>query len=60
MYEVNFSKNLPKIGIKKFASLINFENRLSKNNKYFYKTFSHIDINMMCLFNRLKDLQLEN
>ena len=61
MYFFNFSKNLPKMGIKKFASeLINFENRLSNNNKYFYKTFSHIDINMMCLFNRLKDLQLEN
>lgn len=61
MYFLNFSKNLPKIGVKKFASeLLNFENRLSKDNKYFYKTFSHIDINMMCLFNRLKDLQLEN
>ena len=61
MYFFNFSKNLPKMGIKKFATeLINFENRLSKNNKYFYKTFSHIDINMMCLFNRLKDLQLED
>ncbi len=61
MYFFNFSKNLPKMGIKKFATeLINFENRLSKNNKFFYKTFSHIDINMMCLFNRLKDLQLED
>ena len=59
MYFLNFSKNLPKIGVKKFASeLLNFENRLSKDNKYFYKTFSHIDINMMCLFNRLNDLKL--
>ena len=62
MYFSNFSKKSSKNRYKKkFASeLINFENRLSKNNKYFYKTFSHIDINMMCLFNRLKDLQLEN
>ena len=60
MYFFNFSKKLPMIGIKKFVDeLIKFENLLSKDNKYFYNDFSHIDINMMCVINRLKDLQLE-
>ena len=60
MYFFNFSKKLPMIGIKKFVDeLIKFENLLSNENKYFYSEFSHIDINMMCVINRLKDLQLE-
>ena len=60
MYFFNFSKKLPMIGIKKFVDeLIKFENLLSEDNKYFYNDFSHIDINMMCVINRLKDLQLE-
>ena len=60
MYLFNFTKNLPKVGIKKFVDeLLKFENLLSNSNKYFYSDFSHIDINMMCIFNRLKDLQLE-
>ena len=59
MYFFNFSKNLPKIALNKFVDeLIKFENYLSKDNLYFYKNFSHIDINMMCLFNRLSDLRL--
>tara|TARA_B100000212_G_C27320715_1_gene509997 strand:+ start:420 stop:1220 length:801 start_codon:yes stop_codon:yes gene_type:complete len=60
MYFFNFSKKLPMIGIKKFVDeLIKFENLLSNENKYFYSEFSHIDINMMCVINRLKDLRLE-
>ena len=60
MYFFNFSKKLPMIGIKKFVDeLIKFENLLSNDNKYFYSKFSHVDINMMCVINRLKDLQLE-
>ncbi len=59
MYFFNFTKNLPKIGITKFVDeLLKFEKYLSKDNSYFYKNFSHIDINMMCLFNRLNDLKL--
>ena len=59
MYLFNFSKNLPKISVNKFVDeLIRFENYLLKENLYFYKNFSHIDINMMCLFNRLNDLKL--
>ena len=60
MYFFNFTKNLPKVGIQKFVDeLLKFEHLLSTNNEFFYSTFSHVDINMMCLFNRLKDLQLE-
>ena len=59
MYFFNFSKNLPKIAVKKFVDeLIKFESFLSEDNLYFYKNFTHIDINMMCLFNRLNDLKL--
>ena len=59
MYFFNFTKNLPKIGITKFVDeLLKFEKYLSEDNSYFYKNFSHIDINMMCLFNRLNDLKL--
>ena len=31
---------------------------LNEDNTYFYNEFSHIDINMMCVFNRLEDLKL--
>ena len=59
MYFFDLTKSLTKIAVKKFVDeLIKFESYLSKNNLYFYKNFSHIDINMMCLFNRLNDLKL--
>ena len=59
MYFFDLTKSLTKIAVKKFVDeLIKFESYLSKDNLYFYKNFSHIDINMMCLFNRLNDLKL--
>tara|TARA_B100000886_G_scaffold333932_1_gene288731 strand:- start:34 stop:834 length:801 start_codon:yes stop_codon:yes gene_type:complete len=59
MYFFDLTKTLTKIAVKKFVDeLIKFESYLSQDNLYFYKNFSHIDINMMCLFNRLNDLKL--
>ena len=61
MYLFGIAKNMPKAGIKNFVKeLISLENVLSDGNEFFYGDFSHVDINMMCLFHRLKDLQLEN
>ena len=61
MYFFGIAKNMPKAGIKNFVKeLINLENILSDENEFFYGDFSHVDINMMCLFHRLKDLQLED
>ena len=61
MYFFGIAKNMPKAGIKNFVKeLISLENVLSDENEFFYGDFSHVDINMMCLFHRLKDLQLED
>ena len=61
MYLFGIAKNMPKAGIKNFVKeLISLENVLSDENEFFYGDFSHVDINMMCLFHRLKDLQLED
>ena len=61
MYFFGIAKNMPKAGIKNFVKeLISLENVLSDGNEFFYGDFSHVDINMMCLFHRLKDLQLED
>tara|TARA_X000000950_G_scaffold57753_1_gene69610 strand:- start:2266 stop:3066 length:801 start_codon:yes stop_codon:yes gene_type:complete len=61
MYFFGIAKNMPKAGIKNFVKeLISLENILSDENEFFYGDFSHVDINMMCLFHRLKDLQLED
>ena len=52
-------KILPNIAIKKFVDeILKFEEKLSEDNTYFTNKFSHIDINMMCVFNRLEDLKL--
>ena len=60
MYFFGIASNMPKIGIKNFAKeLLNIENCLTADNEFFYESFSHVDINMMCLFQRLKDLQLD-
>ena len=59
MYFFGVAKKFPNIAIKKFADeLIKFEELLNEDNTYFYNEFSHIDINMMCVFNRLEDLKL--
>ena len=61
MYFFGIAKNMPKAGIKNFVKeLVSLENILSDENEFFYGDFSHVDINMMCLFHRLKDLQLED
>ena len=59
MYFFGVAKKFPNLAIKKFADeLIKFEKLLNEDNTYFYNEFSHIDINMMCVFNRLEDLKL--
>ena len=59
MYFFGVAKKFPNIAIKKFVDeILNFEEKLSEDNTYFKNKFSHIDINMMCVFNRLEDLKL--
>ncbi len=59
MYFFGVAKKFPNIAIKKFVDeILKFEAKLSEDNTYFTNKFSHIDINMMCVFNRLEDLKL--
>ena len=59
MYFVGVAKKFPNIAIKKFVDeILKIEEKLSEDNTYFTNKFSHIDINMMCVFNRLEDLKL--
>ena len=59
MYFLGAAKKFPNIAIKKFVDeILKFEEKLSEDNTYFTNKFSHIDINMMCVFNRLEDLKL--
>ena len=59
MYFFGVAKKFPNIAIKKFVDeILKFEEKLSEDNTYFTNKFSHIDINMMCVFNRLEDLKL--
>ena len=59
MYFFGVAKKFPNIAIKKFVDeILKFEEKLSEDNAYFTNKFSHIDINMMCVFNRLEDLKL--
>lgn len=59
MYFFGVAKKFPNIAIKKFVDeILKFEEKLSEDNTYFKNKFSHIDINMMCVFNRLEDLKL--
>ena len=59
MYFFGAAKKFPNIAIKKFVDeILKFEEKLSEDNTYFTNKFSHIDINMMCVFNRLEDLKL--
>ena len=59
MYFFGVAKKFPNIAIKKFVDeILKIEEKLSEDNTYFTNKFSHIDINMMCVFNRLEDLKL--
>ena len=60
MYFGNPSKKIPFMGVNNYVDeIIKLENLFSDGRNFFYKTFSHIDINLMCVFNRLIDLDLE-
>ena len=60
MYFGNPSKKIPYIGIDKYVDEIKKLEKIFSDGRYFfYETFSHIDINLMCVFNRLIDLGLE-
>ena len=39
--------------------ILKLEKLFSDGRTFFYNTFSHVDINLMCVFNRLIDLGLE-
>ena len=59
LYFFGVAKKFPNIAIKKFVDeILKIEEKLSEDNTYFTNKFSHIDINMMCVFNRLEDLKL--
>ena len=60
MYFGNPSKKIPFMGVNNYVDeIIKLENLLSDGRSFFYNTFSHVDINLMCVFNRLVDLGLE-
>ena len=60
MYFGNPSKKIPFLGIKNYVDeILKLEKLFSDGRTFFYDTFSHVDINLMCVFNRLTDLSLE-
>ena len=60
MYFGNPSKKIPFMGVKKYVDeILKLEKLFSDGRKFFFNTFSHVDINLMCVFNRLIDLGLE-
>ena len=60
MYFGNPSKRIPFMGIKNYVDeILKLEKLFSDGRTFFYNTFSHVDINLMCVFNRLIDLGLE-
>ena len=60
MYFGNPSKKIPFMGVNNYVDeILKLEKLFSDGRNFFYKTFSHIDINLMCVFNRLIDLGLE-
>ncbi len=60
MYFGNPSKKIPFMGIKNYVDeILKLEKLFSDGRTFFYETFSHVDINLMCVFNRLTDLGLE-
>lgn len=60
MYFGNPSKRIPFMGVNNYVDeILKLEKLFSDGRNFFYKTFSHVDINLMCVFNRLIDLGLE-
>ena len=60
MYFGNPSKKIPFMGVNNYVDeIIKLEKLFSDGRNFFYNTFSHVDINLMCVFNRLVDLALE-
>ena len=60
MYFGNPSKKIPFMGVNNYVDeIIKLEKLFSDGRNFFYNTFSHVDINLMCVFNRLVDLGLE-
>ena len=60
MYLGNPSKKIPFMGVNNYVNeIIKLENLFADGRNFFYNTFSHIDVNLMCVFNRLIDLGLE-
>ena len=48
------------MGVNNYVDeILKLEKLFSDGRNFFYKTFSHVDINLMCVFNRLIDLGLE-
>ena len=60
MYFGNPSKKIPFMGVNNYVDeILKLEKLFSDGRSFFYNTFSHVDINLMCVFNRLVDLGLE-
>ena len=60
MYFGNPSKKIPFMGVNNYVDeIIKLEKLFSDGRSFFYNTFSHVYINLMCVFNRLVDLGLE-
>ena len=60
MYFGNPSKKIPFMGVNNYVDeILKLEKLFSDGRTFFYNTFSHVDINLMCVFNRLIDLGLE-
>ena len=61
MYFGNPAKKFPYLGIKNYVKeIIKLEKNFSDGREFFYGSFSHVDINLMCVFNRLIDVGLES
>ncbi len=60
MYFGNPTKKFPNMGIKKYVrEILKLEKTFSDGREFFFNSFSHVDINLMCVFNRLIDVGLE-
>ena len=60
MYFGNPSKKIPYMVVNNYVDeILKLEKLFSNGRTFFYNTFSHVDINLMCVFNRLIDLGLE-
>ena len=60
MYFGNPSKKIQFIGVNNYVDeILKLEKLFSDGRTFIYNTFSHVDINLMCVFNRLIDLGLE-